>query len=354
MRERVMTAALSVLAGALWVPAVQAAVPYTPPASPLVLAPGASVSIDRKGHMVNLNLGGLMASGLSQDPSLLHPNTIGVAHGVQLELSRGRNWDPYADIFPAASSLSSTYLSGTNTRASASFSLGGDVSFTASHVALGLGALNDAQPSGFARDLAARLGTDLPSIGSTTANLNWNFSDWGGVALLASRSNGDAALLSNIPAALRGTGATDSSALGISARVGFGEGWVTTLTYAEGVTQLDPSRDKLGSVGGGDPLRSESYGIGLAKTGLFGDDAFGIALSRPLQIYTGSVGFGALNTNFALANTQARESDVELGYVTSFLDGTLALQANAAYQLNAAGTRGQNALTGVARAKLNF
>ena len=119
------------------------------------------------------------------------------------------------------------------------------------------------------------------------------------------------------------------------------------------MTQLDLSRDKLMS-GGGDPLRSESYGIGLAKTGLFGDDAFGIALSRPLQIYTGSVGFGALNTNFALANTQARESDVELGYVTSFLDGTLALQANAAYQLNAAGTRGQNALTGVARAKLNF
>jgi hypothetical protein len=353
MRKRIVTAASSVLAGALWVPAAYAAVPFTPPSSPLVLAPASSVSLDRNGHVVNLNLGGLMASGLSQDPSQLRPNTIGVARGVQLELSRGRNWDPYADIFPAAASLSSAYLSGTNTRASASFALGSDVSFTASHVTLGLGALNDAQPSGFARDLAARLGTDLPSIGSTSANLNWNFSDWGGVALLASHSNGDASLLSNIPAALRGTGATDSSALGISARVGFGEGWVTTLTYAEGVTQLDLSRDKLVS-GGGDPLRSESYGIGLAKTGLFGDDAFGIALSRPLQIYTGSVGFGALNTNFALANTQARESDVELGYVTSFLDGTLALQANAAYQLNAAGTRGQNALTGVARAKLNF
>ena len=39
---------------------------------------------------------------------------------------------------------------------------------------------------------------------------------------------------------------------------------------------------------------------------------------------------------------------------TYFLDGTLALQANAAYQLNAAGTRGQNAVAGVARAKLNF
>jgi hypothetical protein len=353
MRKQVVTAALSMLAGALWVPAAYAAAAFVPPPSPLILAPGSSLSLDRNGHVANLNLGGLLASGLTQDPSQLHPSTIGIARGVQLELSRGRNWDPYADLFPAAASLSSAYLSGTNTRASASFALGNDVIFSASHVALGLGALSDAQPSGLARDLAARLGTDLPSVGSTTANLNWNFSDWGGVALLASRANGDASLLSNIPAALRGSGATDSSALGISARVGFGEGWVTTLTYAEGVTQLDLSRDKLVTGAGVDPLRSESYGIGLAKTGLFGDDAFGIALSRPLQIYTGNVGIGALN-NFALANTQARESDVELGYVTSFLDGTLALQANAAYQLNAAGTRGQNALTGVARAKLNF
>jgi hypothetical protein len=87
---------------------------------------------------------------------------------------------------------------------------------------------------------------------------------------------------------------------------------------------------------------------------LFGDDAFGIALSRPLEIYTGSKSFGVVNNNFALANTQARESDVEFGYVTSFLDGSLALQANAAYQVNAAGTKGQNAVAGVARAKLNF
>ena len=80
---------------------------------------------------------------------------------------------------------------------------------------------------------------------------------------------------------------------------------------------------------------------------MFGVDALGIAVSRPLQVYNGGL-------NAALANSQARESDVELGYVTSFLDGTLALQANAAYQLNAAGNQGQSAVTGVARAKLKF
>jgi hypothetical protein len=349
MRKRLVIAALSLLGAALWAPLADAAAPVV---IPMKLAPASSVSLDRNGHVVNLNLGGLMVPGFGQDMPSLHPNALAVGGGMQLELSRGRNWDPYADLFPSVAALNSTYLNGTNTRASASFALSKDFSFDASHVALGLGALSDAQPSGFARDLAQRLGADLPAVGTTSARLNWNFSDWGGVALMASQSNGDAALLSNIPASLRGPGSTDSSALGISARVGFGEGWVTSLTYAEGVTKLDLSGDKLGTAG--DPVRSQSYGIGLAKTGLFGDDALGIALSRPLQIYTGSVGFGSLNTNFALANTQARESDVELGYVTSFLDGTLALQANAAYQLNAAGTRGQNAVTGVARAKLNF
>jgi len=349
MRSRVVSAAVIVLAGASWAPLAFAAAQAMPP---LKLAAGPTVSLDRAGHVVNFNLGGLMAPGLLQEMASLRPATTGSSHGVQLDLSHGRNWDPYADLFPATSSLNSAYLSGTNTSLTARFALSRDVTFDASHVSLALGALSDSQPSDLARSLAARSGVDLRSMGTTTANLNWNISDWAGFAITASQSSGNATLMSNVPASLRGAGATDSSALGISARVGFGEGWVTTLTYAEGVTQLDLSRDKL--VSAGDPLHSQAYGIGLAKKGLFGDDALGIALSRPLQIVPGSSALGALNTNFALANTQARESDVELGYVTTFLDGTLALQANAAYQLNAAGTRGQNAVAGVARAKLNF
>jgi hypothetical protein len=275
-------------------------------------------------------------------------NGVNLARGFQLDLTHGRNWDPYGDVFPASASLNSAFLGGTNIFAGASFALGRDVDLDVGHLALGLDALSDT-PSALSRDLAQRLATNLRSIGTTSASLNWNFTDWGAVGLTASHSNGNSALLG---ASLRNGAPADASALGISARVGFAEGWVTTLTYAEGVTQLDLNRDQLG--GKSDSLRSEAYGIGLAKTGLFGDDAFGIALSRPLQIYTGSKNFGVVNTNFALANTQARESDVEFGYVTSFLDGSLALQANAAYQVNAAGAKGQNALAGVARAKLNF
>jgi hypothetical protein len=349
MGSRVVSAALVALAGAFWAPQALAAAAVMPP---LKLASSPLVSLDRTTHITNFNLGGLLSPGLLQDASAFHPAVTGTARGVQFELSRGRNWDPYADLFPAAASLSSSYLSGTNTSLTARFAITPELSFDASHVALDLGALSDTQSSDLARNLAARSGADLRGMGTTTANLNWDFSDWVGFAITASHANGNATLLSNVPASLRGAGATDSSALGISARVGFGEGWVTTLTYAEGVTQLDLSRDKL--ISSGDPLRSQAYGIGLAKKGVFGDDALGIALSRPLQIVPGGNALGAVNTNFALANTQAHESDVELGYVTTFLDGTLALQANAAYQLNAAGARGQNALTGVARAKLNF
>jgi hypothetical protein len=320
------------LVGALWASAASAATSSVLKSTPT-------------DHIANLNLSGITAP--AQDASLLRVNAVSVARGFQLDLAHSHNWDPYGDVFPASASLNSAFLGGTNIFAGASFALGRDVDFNVGHLALGLDALNDT-PSALSRDLAQRLAPNLRSIGTTSASLNWNFTDWAAVGLTASHSNGNSALLG---ASLRNGTPADSSALGISARVGFAEGWVTSLTYAEGVTQLDLNRDQLGK---SDPVHSEAYGIGLAKTGLFGDDAFGIALSRPLQVYTGGKNFAGLNTNFALANTQARESDVELGYVTSFLDGSLALQANAAYQVNAAGAKGQNAVAAVARAKLNF
>ncbi len=40
-------------------------------------------------------------------------------------------------------------------------------------------------------------------------------------------------------------GTVELLSLGISARVGFGEGWVTTIAYSGGVTQLDLSRNGL-------------------------------------------------------------------------------------------------------------
>ena len=340
MRKRIWMTASAMLAGALW--ATWASAVSLPAVNP---APEPSVAQNHTGIAGNLNLG----ARLGPDPSLPWSNLANVAQGVQVELARGSNWGSFDDLFPGAS-LNSVYLSGTNMRAGVGFALGRDLGFSLGHVALGLGPLSDAQPSAISRDFAERLGVNLLSSGTSSANLNWNFTDWASVAVTADHSTGNALLLGNGVDSLVTGRASESSALGISARADVAEGWVTTLTYSQGVTQLGLNRNAI--VASPDTIRSDAYGIGLARNGLFGNDALGIALSRPLQVYPANNGFGVLNTNSGLAAT--RESDVQLGYVTTFLDGTLALQANAAYQLNAAGAHGENALVGVARAKLNF
>jgi hypothetical protein len=48
------------------------------------------------------------------------------------------------------------------------------------------------------------------------------------------------------------------------------------------------------------------------------------------------------------------ETDVEIGYVTTFLDGSLALQTNASYQMNFAGQTGANAVSLLSRARIKF
>ena len=47
------------------------------------------------------------------------------------------------------------------------------------------------------------------------------------------------------------------------------------------------------------------------------------------------------------------ETDLQLGYVTT-LNGTLTLQANAAYQMNYQGQTGANSLAVLSRAKIKF
>ena len=48
------------------------------------------------------------------------------------------------------------------------------------------------------------------------------------------------------------------------------------------------------------------------------------------------------------------ETDIEVGYVTTFLDGSLALQTNASYQMNFAGQTGANSVSLLSRARIKF
>ena len=149
--------------------------------------------------------------------------------------------------------------------------------------------------------------------------------------------------------------------MALSARVGFGDGWVTTVSYGEGITQLNLR--PTGALSAADPLRTRSYGVAVAKRGLFEDgDSLGLAVTRPMQVYEGSVDLSNTEPSDNSLLGQARlplsggtpETDVELGYVTTFLDGALALQANAGYQMNLQGQPGANSVTVLSRAKINF
>ena len=347
-RSRMLTATVSALGVLFLAPAALGASSNVTPvsgATALMMAPAATVLIDTKGRFLPVE--NFAAPSVGADAAAARPNRLAanLSQDIKLELANGRNWESYGDLFPSPMGLKSGYLSGTTSYAGVSFELNDNLDLSFSRSTLGFGALSADQPSPFSRDLAERLGEDLRDTGVTSASISWNFADWGGLSLNASQASGNASLLGVISGPMGAAGTAESLSLGISARVGFGEGWVTTIAYSGGVTQLDLSRNGL--VGSPETVRSRGFGLALAKEGLFGADALGISVSRPLQVYTGAIGA-------ALAGSQARESDVELGYVTTFLDGTLALQANAAYQLNAAGYEGENAVTGVARAKLKF
>ena len=201
---------------------------------------------------------------------------------------------------------------------------------------------------------------------SLFASVVWDFTNWGRLGFSAGRTSEQNGLLGNSlsDSAAALSGAAKTTSIGLSARFGLGSGWVTSFSYNEGTSQLNLRPDAML---GSDVLHSHAYGIAIAKHGLFSsEDALGLALSRPLQVY-GAQPAGALALspsagphealvarNHLLPPSDTPETDVELGYVTTFFDGALALQANAGYQMNLAGQKGQNAMTVLSRAKINF
>jgi hypothetical protein len=189
---------------------------------------------------------------------------------------------------------------------------------------------------------------------SFLAGMSWDLSDWAGVNLtgIVNEQKGQPAgselLAGLVPGAI-------TSALNVSAHVDFGGGWVTTAAFSDGLTQLDQKSAATS-------LESQSYSLAIAKHGLFGEDALGFSLSRPSSsLIDNSFDIVAASGDLPpvfIANNRppgtTTETDLQLGYVTSFLDGALALQANAAYQMNYQGQTGANSLSVLSRAKIKF
>jgi hypothetical protein len=138
--------------------------------------------------------------------------------------------------------------------------------------------------------------------------------------------------------------------------VGLGGGWVTTASYSEGSTQLEL---RPGAFAPDASLHSESYGVAVAKHGLFSkNDALGVAFARPAPNFSSTFTTDTSNDLQFFGRDKllgtAPETDIELGYKTEFFGDSFALQANASYQMNFGGQPNNNAVSLLSRAKIKF
>jgi hypothetical protein len=208
-----------------------------------------------------------------------------------------------------------------------------------------------ARTGGAANPFSLRAATSL--LGGVT----WNIAKWAGFGMTASQTSEHNGVLGTAAAGVN----ANTTALGVSARVALGGGWVTTAAYSEGVTQLDLKPGITPSLSS-DSLHTRSYGIAIAKNGLFGDDALGVAVSRPAfgadgsEFITlpGGQGQPQFFTRSNMLAGTTPETDFEVGYVTTFMDGSVALQTNASYQMNFAGQEGATSLSLLSRARIKF
>ncbi len=203
--------------------------------------------------------------------------------------------------------------------------------------------------------LGGRLPYDTRYTDSVLAAMTWDFAKWGGIGLTASHTQEHGGVLGIINS---GIGTARTSALGVAAHLGFGGGWVTTASYSEGSTQLDL---RPGALNPDAVLRSESYGVAVAKHGLFSkNDALGVAFARPAPNFNNTAIGQDTSTDLQffgrdkLFQGMAPETDIELGYKTEFFGDAVALQANAAYQMNFGGQKDNNAVSLLSRAKIKF
>ena len=194
------------------------------------------------------------------------------------------------------------------------------------------------------------LAFDQTSAQSIMGGMSWDVSNWADLGLSGLHNVQQDFGLSSLTA-----GRVETNALEMTAHLKLGNGWVTTASYSQGFSQLDQRNTTPA-------IDARSYSIAIAKHGLFGEDTLGFSLSRPALGMLDN-GFNAVSASGDLppqflANDrfpgQTQETDLQLGYVTSFLDGALALQANAAYQMNYQGQTGATSVSLLSRAKIKF
>jgi len=203
-----------------------------------------------------------------------------------------------------------------------------------------------------------------PERQTRAASLEWDFSRWGSLGLVTASGTESPTLLGDFaPRPLSFTDTATTSAAGLSAHAKLGDGWITSFSYSMDVRQLDLRAGPSAALAERS-TRGQSFGISIAKHGVFGNaDALGLSVSRPSDEYFGSIsladaglenGVNLVSNYPGISFNTTKETDIALGYETHFFNGALSLQANAGYQMNAGGQNGQNSVTVLSRAKINF
>lgn len=265
----------------------------------------------------------------------------------------------YSGIFSSIAGFESGLGIG-EAHAGASLGLGGGLSLNLGEQLFGANDLLFPNAYAVSQPFDSAIGFDRREAETSFAGVGWKFAPWGSVGLTATHAGARNSLGGMGELSLA---KASSNGLGATGQIAFGGGWVTSFSYSEGVTQLDlrPAGATLAS----ESLHNRSYGLAVAKHGLFGNDALGLAVSRPIDTGTGGIDLGGMATadpfdgfissaTRPILNGATEQTDVELGYVTTFMDGALALQANAGYQMNTAGQPGNNSVAVLSRAKINF
>ena len=304
-----------------------------------------------------------MISNLTSSVALM--NGLDLQFGYKLDLAgRGSAADTIdsarlKNLFLSSEALTAPYASLTSggSFVGATVALASDLhlSFGSASLAPGYSTTSSGVASSLARVAQAANPFSLRAATSLLGGLSWNIGKWVGLGVTASQTSEHGGVLGTAAPGLN----ANTAALDFSARLQMGSGWVTTASYSEGITQLDLKPGFNPSLNT-DSLHTRSYGISIAKDGLFGDDALGLAVSRPAlenSIFVNAPSRQGRPQFFSRSNLlegATPETDIEVGYITTFLDGALALQTNASYQMNFAGQNGANAVSLLSRARIKF
>ena len=202
------------------------------------------------------------------------------------------------------------------------------------------------------------------SAQSTVAALSWKLAPWAMAAVTLGQTEEENSLLGSTErGALALTSDASTRSVGATTRFELGGRMTLSASWSMGQTDASPVAGSIVQSYG--EIASQSYGMALARQGIFSDgDSIGIAVSRPMHITSGSasllVSTGVTDTRGIVYSQETvslasatPETDYELGYTTLLSPDTM-LGANLIFQQNAGGEAGANAVAGLVTVKTRW